>query len=243
MSGLRLPEVVLDAAHLLGAPAQQWGAAEDVYAWAEESLYVMVACGVTRHRVRLRPEALREGGYPTVPAPATPGEEQRMDASHMLWALQQDRPRTDLPCETFGLEFMTWVGPHFPRGPRLWSGGARHRRMMGWRTLYWTVEYLRAGLDLVDHQRWLRLGIDPDMVDWMRRRLAAHGRTDDEPDWLDTFEERTGLTSGEPGRGGYVSDVPWMAAVFQEYIGFAGPGPVAPADATPARATETVHLA
>lgn len=239
---LALPKVVVDAGRLLNAPVDGWGTAEQVFAWAESGLSTQVACGATRHRVRVRPQfEWEQGGDPAAPAPASEGERARMDAAHMLWALQQDRIGTPPPCFEFGMLMVSWVGPTRPRGPHRWASGARHERVLALRTLCRTVEYLHAGLDLPTYEKWIRLGIDPSTLGWMRDRLAAHGRREDEEDLLAVLEDRTGVTGATAEHGGYVSDTAWLASVFQHYIGFAGPT-VPVDDATPARLTETIDL-
>ena len=206
----------------------------DLVAWLEQWLEFTVACchppapagapragvagtgrGFIRHWVKADPHT---GSVVALYRTAT--EQRRVEARHMLWALTHAVDER-LTCARIEATLSEWVGSAHPGPGTPWSRSS-DRQFRTVRTALRTVQYLDAGFDLFESQRWLAIGVRPETVGWARRALEAF-RVDGTPGGEDEqrliahIENRTGM-NGAQGAGVTVTFDGWMRANVAEWF-------------------------
>lgn len=197
---------------------------DELLAWAEQHLGFTFTCGnpanpplpgspkpsTTRHWVQVNPHT-----GDTISCP-TDTEREKADALHFLWAMTTAE---ELPCGRVGTALATWVGPVHPGWIAPWpKGGSTHARVQAVRTVLRAIEYHDAGLDLARESEWLRAGVHPDTLKWMRGLLIGHDISTAEPDLRAHVLQVTGTTYQlKPGRKA-VADTAWLSGVIQEWV-------------------------
>lgn len=189
--------------------------------WAENHLGFMLTCGVSvaankpahstvRHWVQVDPHTGETTAAPTE------REREQADALHFLWAMSTGEA---LPCSRADAALATWVGPVHPGWIAPWpTRGGTHETMKAVRTVLRAVEYHDAGFDISRESEWLRAGVHPTTLTWLRERLAHHDISIAEANLRSHVLHATGTNHDlKPGRKA-VSDTAWLSAVIEEWI-------------------------
>lgn len=214
-------EYAFRVVHMPEKAVAQFG---EMVEWAEEHLGFTFTCGnpaqpplpggpkasTTRHWVKVNPHT-----GDTIPAP-TDREREKTEALHFLWAMKTSEV---LPCTRVGTALATWVGPVHPGWIAPWpKGGSTHYGWTAVRTVLRAIEYHDAGFDLTRESDWLRVGVHPDTLRWMRDLLISHNISLAETNLRSHVLHVTGTTHKlKPGQKA-VSDTAWLTGVIQEWV-------------------------